>query len=399
MKEHKMLERSESLKQLYKKIKSDNNMPFFNQFLEGAWKYHTLQERRKTIKAELEYPSEKEGREKLIELGKEVQYFLYQAEKKLELLDLSEDIKKYFDNYIRKYTHFTEMQLLYQQTIIYMHDAEFDKAKSEAERGLKRATLSEDINQFAGLKSEAEAYNTIISKRWWEISSEDFSNTVKMFSRAVDCYSRCKRANEYEFENKTTSMPKAIISLLSFIASPTFDNVNHLVEFVRIRDKYPVVQYAFTPARKASSERKKQRDLIMQYLKNETYKIAAFNIFEDFRTMVIELERFAHKNPFVCQKAKEIDPGRASLYMGDHPPAIENFREDCRKIFGDEFPQSVDELTQIYHDCKHKKVFVTITSEPDKFAEELVNRILVDYAILKNVKKDINYLKELFTAH
>lgn len=395
VKTRKMLERSEQLKQLYKQTKSEYNIPCFNQFLEGIWKYHAVQEKRKKITSISDYSQGKQARENIIASDKDVQYLLNQASEKLDQLDIPPELKNYFGNYIRKYTYYSKMQMHYQQTIIFLHEGQFDKAKKEAEAAIGDATISEDRCQFAGLKFESEAYLSIIEKRWWEIRNVDFRDAAKLVSKALECYNRCKSADKYEFQNKVTSIPQAIASLLSFISAPTFDNIHFLAQFTRIRDTYPAVQYAFRPTTESSSQRKKQRDLIMQYLQNEVYKTAAFNIFEEFRTMVVDLERFAHNNENVYKK---ISPKRASIYQGRHPPAIENFIEDCIETFGERFPQSVGELKNIYHDCKHKKVYVTLTPEPDKFANELVNTILEKYAVMKNVKDDINNLKCLFTT-
>lgn len=400
-KEYKPLERIVPLKHLQKKVKSYDE-PFFNQFLEGLYKYYKLHKKRKEIKAELEYPEEKRSREKVIGIAKETQYLLNQAKKKLELLDLQQNFKLDFDNFCRAFTYYACLQEFKQQTVIYMHDGDFDRAKNEAEKGLRKANNPEDRNSFAGLKSECEAYKTFIDKRWWEISDEDFRNAIKSFETAVDCYDRCRdeHQNEYEYKDKIMSVPMALISLLKFITSPNFDNVSHLVEFCEIRDKYPTVQYAFRSVRKSTSQRKKQRNLIMQYLKNVVYKIAAFNIFEELRTMTIELENFAWKTDNVYQEiARKISPDSASLYKRKRPPSIEAFIDHCEELFGKNLPESIVMLRDIYHDCKHKTVYITYTPEPDKFAEELVNRILRVYDVLKDLRKDIERLKGFFIVH
>lgn len=396
-KEYKPLERIEPLKHLQKEVKSCDET-FFNQFLEGLYKYFKLHRKRKKIRAELEYPEEKRNREKVIGIAREVQYLLNQARMKLELLDLPEALQLKFENWCNNFIYYANMQECKQRIIIYMHDGDFGGAKEEAEEGLGKASSFEDRNYFAGLRSECEAYKTLIEKRWWEISDKDFKDAIQSLEAAVDCYDRCRDEyqNEYEYKDNIMSVPMAMISLLKFMISPTLGSVSNMVRFCEIRDKYPTVQYAFRPVRKSTSERKKQRNLIMQYLKNVVYKIAAFNIFEELRTIIVELENFAWKTDAVYQKiAKEI-PDRASIYKGKHAPSIEVFVDHCKDLFGNNLPKSIATLRDIYHDCKHKTVYITYTPEPDKFAEELVNRILSVYDVLKNLRMDIEHLKGYF---
>jgi len=387
--------RSEPLQLLRKKINS-YGIPFFNQFLKGLYTYSKLAEKRKGITKELEYVQKKAQREKLVEMTKETKYLLGEAKKKLDLLDIPEEYKEDFEDLIRTVSYYATTQEFWQQAIVSMYEGDYDEAEDLAEKGLEEAKNrgnSRNINQFAGLKFECKAFRAFVDKRWWEINSKDFTEAVKGFQEALDCYVRA------EATEKITSVPLALINILQFIASPTFDNLTYLVEFGELRDRYPTIAHAFRPARSSISERHRLRDLIMQFLGNVAYKIAAFNIFEEFRTMVVELENFAWKTDQVYREVKRKIPDRASLYNTKHAPSIENFVDDCTELFGKDLPESIIMLKDIYHDCKHKKIYINYTPEPDKFAEELVNRVISSYEVLKGLRDDMGQLKALFMRH
>jgi len=385
--------RYEPLKLLKKEI-SSYGIPFFNQFLDGLINHSLLQKMRKTIKMEFEYPQEKRSREKLIEKAKETKYFFCEAEKKLKLLDLSEKQKVRLNRWMSKNSYYSSVLEFWQQAIILMHDGDFSGVIQEAQKGIEEAkkyARPRNINQFAGLKKESEAYLSIVDKRWWEITSTDFKNAIRKFEEALECYDRA------ESFIKIKCVPLTLVNLLRFIESPNFSNVKYLVKFQEFRDKHPEVEYAFRPIKKSSSERKRQRNLIIQYIRNVAFKIAALNIFEEFRTLTVELENFAWKTDNVHQEIKKKIPNKASVYNSrTHAPSIENFVDDCKILIPEVLPQSIIMLKDIYHDCKHAKIRFSYTPNPDKFAEDLINKIIDNYNILKDLKGDIGYLKEHF---
>lgn len=382
-------ERPELLRALRSNIKS-YGIPFFNQLLDGLYQFSTLHAKRAMITSDLESSVEQRSREKLINEANEVKYVLNEAKMKLNALNISDELKSFFDIFSSGCGYYANMQVLWQQAMIYMRDGDYDKAEEEAEKGLLAASQRKDsrnLNQFAGLKSECEAYMAFVNKRWWDISNNDYRNAISLFEKAINCYGKAQVSSGM--------VPEAMICLLKFISSPTLDSISYLVRFGEIRDRYPSVGDAFGPSKGLTSERKKQRNMMMRYLRNVTYKIAAFNIFEELRTLTVELENFAWKNDDVYQK---LPADRAQVYKRSRPPPIETFVDDCEELLlGKDLPKSITLLRDIYHDCKHKTIFIDYNPEPDKLAEEIVNKILSAYEYIKDLYNDAKRLKGYFT--
>ena len=243
----------DSINSLRKRI-ACYNIEFFNLLLKAIWEERKLIRKRKEIPSEVDYDHEKKLRENYISEANEIKSLLEQAETKIELMAYPPKLMNYFlNNQIRKTIYYLEINNIYQQTIILLHDGDYVNAYAFAEKGIEKARAKKSelinqfpsrnfessgykdiINQFAGMKFESSGYKDIINKRWWEVKRKDFKNSAKQFDEAIKCYNRCKKAGTSYFQNNTTAMPTALSCLFSFMASPDFENVNYLLSLIHI---------------------------------------------------------------------------------------------------------------------------------------------------------------------
>jgi hypothetical protein len=407
--QNRSIERIKPLKSLKKHVKKEKS-PFIDQLLDGLLAYHNVVKirSRQNKLYNIGYDDEIKNRQSIITRSIESKYLLNEASKKLSKLTLNPEISNsYYHQFIDPFIYFATIQEYKQKSVIYLHDLNYEEALNTISDGIEvshnRGTQSAlpDFFFFKGLEMESKAYHILAETSWYEIDTAVFGHAIKHLDTSVEFYR--KSSDEKQFFKTITVIPLALSYLLKFISNPIFENMQNLISFIDLKERYPIIDRSFIVTDdETSSKRKIKKDKILQYTLSVVYKIAALNIFEKFRYIVTDLETYITSSQIMASKIKKIDSINPGIYHHGRPASIENIVNHIIIIYeqeGKTFPPSIGILKNIYHKFKHgyDTSFILYESKIGAFAEEILKEVQLNYENLSSLDADIYRLKNDFS--
>lgn len=369
-------------------------------------------------KAELASEYEQRIREKAIGMAKYAKLELQGAEKEVELQKIPVQLKSHFLGILRSHICLSEILELRQQVSIYLTNAEYKKSKMLGLRGrnlvrdymekIKSGSVAsrfpQDLNFFMGAVFESEAFTAFIDKRFWEINASDFEKAVKKFEQAIGCYERaCETPVDLEI---LTPVPKAWVALLKFLSSPTFENFEQVIIFLRLAEEYSNVRatFGFAPPieNEKRSERTRRAQKVSLFVRNSVYQHAALNIFEKMRGIVATVESMINRQDtkmLIHDKLKRslAPEKRLRKYLEHGMVTFDRFIADCEKYLPDILPSvSLVKVKDIYSWCKHapQKTMNIYLQPLEDFSQKLIQKVSKKYKDMKTIDQDLKTFSE-----
>jgi len=392
--------------------------PFISILLESLCGYYEAREILQIYQASkgenTSYDEEVEKREKVIALLNNTLYDLEKARDMAKLQEIPENTLRKVESTIDWYTYLATNLDLRQRLILSMNDLEYSEAMKIAKKGLELAkTLSSNqkavianINFYAGHLKEIEAFEKFCDKRFWEITSNDFLCSSRLFDESVKILERV--ATKRVDLERLTSVSKAWSYLLGFIAKPSLENIEYLAKYRQLEESFPTVRRQFAIDKERNVSKRKLRAARMRaFLRDSVYKIACWNVFNELHFNVNLIESYINAPSRrellfkIFEKAgmpKERLIRYSVLNEGNKLHlTYEYFINDVEEYLPGFLPLTIGKndkpsliiAKNLYHLCKHQKIQVDIFSPiRDQFTELFVDKILKEHAILKTLNLD-----------
>ena len=410
-------QRLPKLTQLRARVKKLNEY-FIARLLEGLCDYYEAREMVQTYQASkndnTSYDEEVEMREKVISLAVKTVYTLKASRDMSKNLDAPKEIRNKIESSIDWHIYLATNLDFRQRLIISMNDLNYSEAKKLAESGLELAkiqpgsqkSIMTNINFYAGNLKEIEAFERFCDKRFWEITTNDFMASSKLFDQSVEILERAATLNVDL--DRLTSVSKAWSYLLRFIARPSLENLEYLAEYRKLEESFPTVrrQFSFEETRHVS-RRKLRAARMSAFLRDSVYKIACWNVFNELHFNVNLVEGFINvpsnkellRNIFSKTKMP-IDRLNRYFELNEESKShltYEYFMDDIEKYLPDLLPLTAGPKNQpslilaknLYHLCKHQNIQADIYSpKREQFTELFVDKILKGYKVLKTLNLD-----------
>jgi hypothetical protein len=432
-------DREPKLQEVKSYIKKLNNQ-FFSKLVDGLWEYYSADKQVKIFRAtktlDTTFDEENDVRNEAIDGFKTATINLEEAKKYLTSQIINEYEKKKISQIIDDHFYRSQVHMIRQELILFMNNLSYDDALKLSNMGLNLASSrydqlskapasvqensKQDINFFAGHKREIDAYK-ILNKPFWDITNKDFFEAASLFESAIGCLKLAAATKKGEPSElamaELTAVPLALMHLLRFMARPSLSNIEEFAEYKKTEETYfPDTALLSGVESEAVSKRKLRLARLLKYFKNNTIKIASWEIYGELHYNVNLIEIFVNDKkikPLLLSKfRKKVFPDssnqkefiyRVTKYENlDNLVTFDRFVDDVEGYFPELLPAKVGHETNsltiakdLYHFMKHEDIRQNLYSvEREKFAEDFINRVLEKYSELKTLTMDAKRFKD-----